>query len=439
MERSIYQMLASWKNDTNRRPLLLRGARQTGKTYIINQFGDSEFVSKVNLNFERNPEYKEIFSTYVPSEITEKIALLTGKRIVPGESLLFLDEIQECPKAIMALRYFYEEMPGLHVVGAGSLLEFALHTEDYRVPVGRVQYMYLKPMSFGEFLKALDETVLREYISDGENLKMIPDAIHKKLNELLRKYFLLGGMPAVLKEYLESGDILKCQKIQHSLIETYVDDFGKYARSSQHKYLQKVFYSVPALTGSKYVYAKVDNTIKSRDLKEAVELLQKAGIVHKVKKTSAAGLPLEAGVKTNYYKLLFLDIGLMHALSGIYTETAKQKDFTAIYNGAVAEQFVGQELIAYTKPEIKPNLYYWTRDAKSSNAEVDYLIEKNAGIIPIEVKSGAKGMMKSLLMFTQKYNSTIAVKISQAKYRGTEPIVNVPMYAIESMLQGAWL
>ncbi len=432
MNRNIYKSLTNWKNNKSRRPLLLRGARQTGKTFIINHFGDNEFPSRITLNFERNPEYKEIFENFNPEKIIEKISLFTGQKIKKGKTLLFLDEIQDCPKAIMSLRYFYEEMPELHVIGAGSLLEFSLNSENFRVPVGRVQYMYLKPMSFGEFLEAIDENILRKYISNFSNIEKIPDAIHNKLNELLRKYFILGGMPAVIKDYVQNKDILKCQKIQHSLIETFIDDFAKYSNNSQHKYLQKIFYSVPALIGNKFVYAKVDNTLKSRDLKNAVELLEQAGIVFMVKKTSGAGLPLEAGIKNNFYKLIFLDIGLMHALSGIYTETARQKDFTAIYNGAVTEQFVGQELIANNEPEIKPSLYYWGRESKSSNAEVDYLIAQNSEIIPIEVKSGTKGIMKSLLMFIEKYKTKKALKISQAKYSYSKPITNLPLYAVES-------
>ncbi len=432
MNRTIYKYLTAWKNDINHRPLLLRGARQTGKTFIVNYFGKNEFSNIITINFERNPEFKEIFDTLNPHDIIEKIVLLTAEKLNTGKTLLFLDEIQECPQAIISLRYFYEEMQQLHVIAAGSLLEFALNSENFRMPVGRVQYLYLKPMSFGEFLDALGENVLHKHILDFENLSKIPDAIHQKLNELLRKYFLIGGMPAVVKEYVENRDILKCQKIQHSLIQTFIDDFGKYAREIKHKYLQKIFYGVPAMIGKKFVYAKIDKNIKSRDLKEAVELLQNAGIVQKVKKTSGAGIPLESSADNDFFKLIFLDIGLMHSLSGIYSETTKQKDFTAIYNGAVAEQFVGQELIANSEPEVKTGLYYWIREEKSSNAELDYVIEENSDIVPIEVKSGKKGTLKSLTMFTEKYNSKKALKISQSKFSIQAPILEIPFYAIET-------
>lgn len=411
--------------------MLVRGARQIGKTYIINQFGRAEFHTFVVLNFERNPEYKDIFNHNDPQNIIEQIALFVGKSVIPGKTLLFLDEIQDCPKAIMSLRYFFEEMPELHIIGAGSLLEFSLKVEDYRVPVGRVQYMYMSPMSFGEFIEAKGERDLRNYLTDFSNLKKISEGLHIKLHELVRKYFIVGGMPAVVKEYMNSGDILKCQRIQHSIVETFIDDFSKYAKASKFSYLKKIFNSVPAFIGNKFIYSRVDSHIRSRELKQAVELLDQADVIHCVKRSSGAGIPLESGVKDNFFKIILLDIGLMHAISGVYSETAKQNDFTAIFNGAVAEQFVGQELIAYHTPELRPNLYYWAREERNSNAEVDYIMVKNSRIIPIEIKSGVKGRMKSLHLFIDKFKTEKAIKISQAKFNNSELIIDLPFYAIK--------
>ncbi len=435
IKRTLYKTLQEWKNEKNRRPLLIRGARQIGKTFLLNAFGNNEFKSFISLNFERNPEYKEIFTTYNPLEIIERITLFTGKKVKEGESLIFLDEIQDCPKAIMALRYFYEEMPDLHIVGAGSLLEFTLKAEDLRIPVGRIQYIYMFPLSFGEFLNALGEEALYEHILDLSNLSKLPEALHHKLVEYVRKFFILGGMPAVVNEYIQTRDILKCQKIQHSIISTYRDDFSKYARESKFNYLRKVFNSVPSMVGDKFVYAKVDNSMKSRDLKAAVELLETAGVVYRVKRSSGAGLPLEAGVKENLFKMIFLDIGLMQAINGIYSETIKEKDLTAIFKGALAEQFSGQEMIASQEPYIKPQLYYWGREAKSSNAEVDYLVEKNEKVIPIEIKSGSSGHLKSMNMFLKTYNTDYGVKISQAGYKREENIISLPFYGISSFFK----
>jgi len=261
MKRDIYHYLCQWKTESNRRPLLLRGARQTGKTFVVNQFGNNEFKSYIILNFERNPEFKDIFITLSPKDIIEKITLFTGKRIETGKSLLFFDEIQECPQAIISMRYFFEEMPGLHIIGAGSLLEFTLQSENFRMPVGRIQYLYMFPLSFGEFLDALGEGALRTYLLDFSNLPKIPESLHNKLNEYVRKYFLLGGMPAVVHEYCTTADMLKCFTIQRSIIDTYIDDFAKYSAITKHRYLQKIIESVPKMLGQKFVYAHIDNTI----------------------------------------------------------------------------------------------------------------------------------------------------------------------------------
>ncbi|MCF6268174.1 MAG: ATP-binding protein [Melioribacteraceae bacterium] len=435
MKRKIYKVLKEWKDESNRRPLLIRGARQIGKSYIVNVFGKNEFNQLITLNFERNQEYKEIFSTNNPIEIVEKIILYTGKKVEQGKTLIFLDEIQECPKAIMALRYFYEDMPEQHIIGAGSLLEFTLQSEKFRMPVGRVQYLYMFPLSFGEFMNALGENILYSHILDLSNLEKLQTSLHKKLIEYIRKYFILGGMPAVINEYIESCDILKCQKIQNSIIDTYIDDFAKYTSKSKIKYLRKAFTSVSTMVGKKYVYANVDRSIKSRDLKDALELLERAGVVYRIKQTTSIGLPFEAGVKENFFKMLFIDIGLLHAINGIYSETVKEKDLTIIFKGAVAEQFVGQEIITLKNNFIKPAMYYWAREAKNSSAEIDYLIELNNNVIPIEIKSGTTGRMKSMKLFLESYNIKSGIKISQARYEDKTNIISVPFYGVESFFQ----
>ena len=435
MKRDIYKLLIKWKNDEYRRPLLIRGARQVGKTYVINQFGHDEFETFIDLNFEKNPEYKDIFKSLDPDIIIENISLFTGMKIEPGRTLLFLDEVQECPAAIMALRYFYEEKHLLHVIAAGSLLEFTIQSQGFKMPVGRVQYLFLFPLSFGEFLDALGEVALRKHILDIENLKTLPDALHHKLNDYIKKYFVLGGMPLVISQYIRNRDIIQCQRIQQSIIDTYLDDFGKYARQIRHQYLNKIFNAVPTMVGQKFKYSKVDNTIRSRELKRALELLEMAGIVRKIKRTSGAGIPLEAGVKELHFKMLFMDIGLLHAVNKIYLDTTQAKDLNNLFKGAVAEQFVGQELISCQDTYTKPGLYYWAREAKNSNAEIDFLIQKNSTLLPIEVKSGAVGKMKSLFMFLDKYKSNQGFKISQAPFSEDKMILCLPFYAIETFIR----
>jgi predicted AAA+ superfamily ATPase len=435
MKRDIYTYLLEWKDSKIRQPLLLRGARQTGKTFIINDFGNKLFKNFITLNFERNPEYKDIFNTRLPVEIIEKIILFTGQKIEPGKTLLFIDEIQECPEAIISLRYFFEEMPELHVIGAGSLLEFALMSEEFRMPVGRIQYLFLYPMSFGEFLEALEESELRNYISNYDNLKKLSAGLHEKLNDYIRKYYIIGGMPAVVNEYVSSHDIIKCQRIQRSIIDTYIDDFAKYAKVTKHNNLRNVFNAVPGMVGQKFVFAQVDRLTKSRDLKDALELLETSGVVTRVCQTNGAGVPLAGNINESYFKVIFLDIGLFHAISGIYAETAMEKDLAAIFKGAVAEQFAGQELIACQSPYTKVRLFYWSRQVKNSSAEIDYLIEKNGQIIPVEIKSGSTGRMKSLFFFIENYHTLMALKISQAPFAQADPIVSLPFYGIESFLK----
>jgi len=435
MKRDLYEELCQWQRNPNRRPLLVRGARQVGKTYLVDEFGRREFVSLITLNFEKNPEYKDIFSSLEPVDIFEKIALFTGNRIEPGKTLLFLDEVQDCPPAIMALRYFFEEVPALHVIAAGSLLEFTLESANFRVPVGRIQYIYLFPMSFGEFIEALGEKELRNHIRDHKNLPGLSNSLDVKLNEYIRKFFILGGMPAVVQEYCETGDMLSCQRIQRAIVDTYQDDFGKYSKKVRHRYLDKVYNAVPKMVGRKFVYAHVDNTIKSRELKAALALLEKAGVVTKVKRTSGAGPPLEAGVKDAFFKVLFLDVGLLHSVNGIYLDTIQAKDFTVLFKGAVSEQFVGQELLAYQSPYSKPKLYYWAREAKNSNAELDYLIQKDGEAIPIEVKSGSTGRLRSMHMFMEKYQVQQGIKLSQAHFDSGNQIVSLPLYALEGFIR----
>jgi len=431
MKRNIIQSLTEWKNSTDRKPLLLRGARQTGKTFILKQFGAEEFKNTIYFNLERNPDLKDIFKTIIPAEITERIALYTGQKAEPGRTLLIIDEIQESTQAIMSLRYFFEELPELHVVAAGSLLEFALKAENLRMPVGRVQYLYMYPLSFGEFLDALGETALRNHLLSPKNLAAMPESLHLKLIEYVRKYYFIGGMPGVVQAYISNGDIKQCQRIQRSIIDTYIDDFGKYAKETKHELLRKVFDAVPAMVGQKFVYTQVDRAVKAERLKEALELLETAGIVKRIRQTSGTGIPLSRGVHESIFKVLFLDVGLMHAICGIYAETVREQDFTSIFKGAVAEQFTGQELLVNQSPYTKAGLYYWGRQAKSSTAEIDYLIEKNGEIVPVEVKSGAIGHLKSLLIFIETHQTKRALKISQAPFNVGSTVISLPFYAIE--------
>ena len=435
MKRDIDKVFKIWKTEAHRYPLLVRGARQVGKSYSIVKFGQSEFDNFVEVNFEQKPQYKACFESLEPRDIVETLSILSKSDIIPGKTLLFLDEIQECPNAIIALRYFYEQMPELHVIGAGSLLEFVMLQENLRMPVGRVQYIFMKPLSFLEFLDAVGENRSRKIIESSSWDNLPSPAIHGHLLSLVRKYSILGGMPAVVSAYVSSTDLEKCFQIQTIIIQTYRDDFGKYASKVKHKYLEKIFFAVPKMIGRKFKYTHVDTHTQSRDLKEALELLERAGVVYRIKQTSGEGLPLEANAKEKHFKTVFLDIGLMQNMSGLSSDIllSSDEDFIKVNEGAIAEQFTAQELLAYTDYYQVPSLYYWAREARNSSAEVDYVIPCKSSALPIEVKAGKTGTLRSMHIYLEKYNLPFGVRISQLFFNKTLPTISLPFYAIKKI------
>lgn len=430
MHRTIESDLREWKAQTGRMPLLLRGARQVGKTFVVEAFGKANFANIVTINFERQREYLVCFETLEPEKILQNIELISHHSIMPGKTLLFLDEIQECPNAIMALRYFKEKLPALHVIGAGSLLEFAISDKNFRMPVGRVQSLYLKPFSFAEFLMALGHQKLVEYLTVIDLETKINAAVEQQLEVLLHQYFSIGGMPAAVKQFIENADWRQCQIIQSSLLTTYRDDFAKYAKTSQHKYLQRLLEQAPSMVGQHFRYAQVDPDMQSRELKQALEALQYAGIIYKIHQTSAAGLPLHAQIKEKKFKLLFLDIGLVKASQMLDAELLQQKDLLLINRGMLAEQFVGQELLAYKDPYFPQPLYYWEREKKGSEAEIDYILNIGESIIPIEVKSGKTGSLRSLQLFLNEKQQSIGVRFSMKALSFQNRVLSVPLYMI---------
>jgi len=433
MRRDIEKELVSWKSQEERYPLIVRGARQVGKSYLVETFGKEHFQNNVVVNFEFQPQLKDCFQSLDPVEIINKLQLLLGVQIKEDSALLFLDEIQECPQAIMSLRYFKEKMPKLAVIAAGSLLEFAMRSPDFKMPVGRIQFLYLEPLSFSEYLDASGNQELRKFLAKVELNVPVDEVIHKKLFELLRIYLLIGGMPAVLNEYLSSKDLMNCQKIQTSLLQTYRSDFGKYAKISQHKYLQKVFDTIPRLVGQRIKYSNIDSDTRSRELKNALNLLVLSGVVKPIYLTKASGLPLGAQINEQKFKLNFLDVGLMQNSCGLQSQLSVEEDFMQINAGAVAEQFVGQELVAYSEKHQQGNLYFWARDKKNSMAEVDYVISVGSSMLPVEVKSGKEGKLKSLRIFIEDKKSKFGIRFSQDKLSYYDKILSIPLYMVGQM------
>ncbi len=330
----------------------------------------------------------------------------------------------------MALRYFKEQMPDLHIIGAGSLLEFALNDANFSMPVGRVQFIYLKPLSFQEFLQAQHFDDLLEAIKNCTLEKPLSSLFHEKLLTLMHEYLIIGGMPADVQTYLETKDFLQTQRTQTIIMSTYRNDFGKYAKLTQHKYLQQIFNKAPGLVGQQVKYSRIDNEMRSRDLKQAIEYLEQAGILQIVLATTASGLPLSASVNEKKFKLLFLDIGLLVRNAGLAINELLDKNILLINQGAMAEQLAGQELLAYQDCYEEAKLHYWCRETRGSLAEVDYVINIDSQIVPIEVKSGKKGTLKSLQLMMKEKLCPVGMRISQLPLQYHDNLLSIPFYLI---------
>ena len=397
MRRFIDEELRQWKDSKRRKPLILRGARQVGKTWSLKEFGKNRFESLALVDLERNPSLRRLFNGDLgAARICADLEVLLKQKITPEKTLLFFDEIQACPRAITALRYFFEEMPELHVAAAGSLLEFAL--KDASFPVGRIQFLNLYPLCFAEYLEAIGSAPAAAAVL-GNSADITP-AVHELLRGELKRYFFVGGMPAAVKAYVDNGSLKDAFEVQAEIVESYRMDFAKYAPQVDHYCLDSVFSSLAQSVGRQIKYARLGEGYTNPTLKKAFEALCLAHVARRIPSVYPSGLPLGASASARIFKALMLDVGLMRFLSGMPDDREYAKgDLLAIYRGAMAEQFVGQEMLVAQNG----SLYYWDRQAKSSSAEVDYLAVLNGKIHPVEVKSGATGSLKSLHLFMAAY------------------------------------
>lgn len=428
MKRDIYNDLTKWKENKNRKPILLRGARQIGKTWIVREFGKS-FDNFIEINFEEMEKIKPIFDEdLTPLKLIKNLSNYLDQKIIPGKTLLFFDEAQMCPRAITSLRYFYEKMPELHIIAAGSLLEFAL--EKISFPVGRVVSLFMYPLSFKEFLSALGKEDLRKELEMG-NLS-IASPIHDKLIRLIRDHTILGGLPEVVDHYLETSDIRECQTIQSSLIESYRQDFEKYGKGKKIAYMDIVFNAIPRLLGTKVKYRNIDHNIRSNELEAAICLLEKAGIIYRVFHSSSNGVPLASEKNHKKFKIIFFDSGLCLRILGLEINPMLLNPQVELINkGSLAEQLVGQELIKYSDIHTRDhNVFYWHREKNGSSAEVDFITSNGEHIIPIEVKSGKKGTQKSLNLFVKEKNHKKGIRLSSLQYEEYGHYISLPFYAI---------
>jgi predicted AAA+ superfamily ATPase len=433
LRRSIDGELENWKNSVHRKPLLLRGARQVGKSSSVRNLAQ-KFEYFVEINFDENPKYGTVFGNgLTPIEIVEQLSVVANVPIIAGKTLLFFDEIQACIPAISSLRYFYEKMPNLHLIAAGSLLEFAL--ED--IPsygVGRVRSMFMYPFSFEEFLLANQENSLLEVLRKATSKKGIPDLLHQKLKRYLKKFLVIGGMPEAVNSYVKSESMLEVKRVLDDLILSVEADFTKYKNRVPPARIREVFNAVVQQIGNKFTYTYPNSTLNNVQIKEALELLTLAGLIYPVTHSAANGIPLGAEINEKKRKFLIFDTGIFQRILGLNIgDLLIEDDFNVINKGNLAELSVGLELIKSVSFYEKKDLYYWQREAKNSQAEVDYLIQKQDKIIPIEVKAGTKGAMQSMYLFLEEKKSDFGIRISLENFSEIDKIKIVPLYGVRNL------
>lgn len=411
--RSALSDLASWKHRKTRMPLVIRGARQTGKSFLVRMFARENFESLVEVDLDLDPGAADLFESRDPARIVPLLEAHKRAPIAPGRTLLFLDEIQAAPSVLASLRYFREKAPDLHVVCAGSLLDFAVEDPEYSVPVGRVEYLHLGPVRFHEFLLAAGEERLGALLSSWHPGDKVPAVLHARWMELLGTYLAVGGMPAAIAAWLDSRSLHEADRVKQSIVATFRDDFAKYARRAQVGRIRKVFDAIPALVGQRFKFSHVDREERAKDLGAALRLLCMARVAHRVRHTAANGVPLAAEADESRFKVLFLDVGLQSAALGLsLADLARARDLTTVNSGAVAEQFIGQHLLFSEEPFRTPELHFWVREARNSAAEVDYVLAEGPRVIPVEVKAGSTGTLKSLHAFVSEKRSPLAVRFN---------------------------
>jgi predicted AAA+ superfamily ATPase len=457
IKRYSENYLLQWYSKKSRKPLVIRGARQVGKSTLVREFSKNCGHSLLEINLEKHLNMEDVFKRLNITEILNEISLITGKPLnAKSGDILFLDEIQATPSAIPALRYLYEEKPELHVIAAGSLLEFTLKDHHYSMPVGRIEYLYLGPISFYEYVTAKNSGHLVNYLQNYNLGNDFSLEAHQQLCILLREYIIIGGMPEAIAVYLDSEDMTQALQVHHSILDTYRYDFHKYATGTSLQRLQRVYDYVPAAVGEKIKYSNINPTWQAREIRSAIERLEHAGVIFKVHCTSGAGIPLEANADSKIFKTYFLDVGLMNTASGM--KSLSRDEFLSIRfinEGKIAEQFIAQHLRFEKEMYIRPQLHYWLREKRKKNAEIDFLIQPGRFPVPVEVKAGKSGGLKSLHLFCKMYDINTAVRfdhntpsllncnykistgnnINSVAYK----LVNLPLYMVEEARRIAML
>lgn len=435
MRRNIFNQLLSWKESESRKVLLLRGARQVGKTFVIRELGKT-FATFLEVNLEKDSVVAGFFTKDLnPTRICLELSVFYGKPIQENETLLFFDEIQACPRAIQALRFFYEDMPHLHVIAAGSLLEFAL-ADLPSFGVGRIRSMFMYPMSFQEFLMANRMDQYIDLINNASPDNPMNPVFHEKLLEYFRRFLLTGGMPEVVRQLVENNSLYDALNVLSDLSLSIRDDFSKYHRRVPESRIREVFASIVEQAGAKFVYANVVAKASHPQIKETLELLLMAGLAFPVYYTSANGFPMGAQMDVKKFKILLYDTGIFQHILGLnIREYLVVEEMEMVNKGGLAEIYAGLELIkAYSNLE-KPQLFYWHRMERSSNAEVDYVIRQRDEIVPVEIKSGYSGKMQSMRIFMKEKNLNRGIRSSLENFGRDGNIEIIPLYAISTLIR----
>ena len=428
MKRSIYKDLLRWKESPDRKPLVLEGARQVGKTWILKEFGSNEYKNVAYVNCDNNPLLGELFIDFDIDRIIRALSAITEISISENDTLIVIDEIQELPKGLTALKYFAESERKYHVAVAGSLLGLQIH-EGTGFPVGKVDELYIHPMSFEEFLTALKQDILLNQINEHDWLETIP--LHEKLVELLRQYYYTGGMPEVVKCYVETGDLSKVRSLQNAILNGYMRDISKHAPKEEVNRIHTVWESLPsqlAKENKKFIYGLVREGARAKEYEMALMWLIDCGLIYKVNRVNNPKLPLKVYEDLKAFKLFLLDTGLLTCMTGLNQSTLIEGNKLFVeFKGALTEQYVLQQLVTIENL----NTYYYTNDRGS--CEIDFLLDNGESVIPVEVKAEVNLKAKSLKVYKEKYNPEISVRISMSDYKKEEWLLNLPLYMAEEI------
>ena len=429
MKRNIYKKLLSWKNSDRRKPLILQGARQIGKTYILRDFAKREYNQSIYINFEDSSKLINVLKEELSvTEILKYLKIFHGQEIIPNKTLIFFDEIQSAPYILKSLKYFQEKFNEYHIVTAGSLLGVTL-TGKTSFPVGKVNFLDMYPLSFSEFLTALGEEVLLTLIPASLD-EIIPmrEGVHAKLIEYLKLYYFIGGMPEVVNDYCRNENFSRVREIQLELIKTYLNDFSKHTTKSEAIKIRQIWSSIPLYLGKEnkaFVFSAIKASARAREYETALQWLLDAGLILKVSNISRPLKPLSAYI-VKQFKIYFLDVGLLGAITDVHPDTIMTNDelFTH-FKGALTENFVAQELIMSSKP------YYWSNQGK---AEVDFIINNKKEVYPLEVKAGINLNSKSLKIFDELFSPSILLRSSLANFEKNNKYIDIPLYALSKIL-----